>query len=163
MVTKIKLPFKRYLSKRFVENKVKFQQAKLADAVLTKTTSHPRINLVEIGQDFDNRCQEDIQIEQIFLRTYINGVPWGFIIWQQIQKEYGMPRPEEVSTSPDNKFNFPKNSNSLIRYRISIPPFVSTEERLYIDLWGYIVLKSSLGSFTKEISVQVWVDKADWG
>jgi hypothetical protein len=156
---------KRALSKRYVESKLIPKAAKVEHAVLASTGQLGKLynpfHFVQISKDFYNRSQGDLDIENVFLRTYINGVPFGFIIWQHIQREYNMPRPEEVATYP-GKFKFPKNHNSLIRFGISIPPSVSLEERLYIKLWGYVILKSSLGSFVREISDEVWIDKGQW-
>jgi len=159
MISRIIPPLKQYLLKRLIENRVKFERPEVEFAYLRSGMTNNPFHFIQIKTDFDNRCQDDLKIEYIFIKTYINGAPWGFIIWQHAQKEY--PHPEEVSTYPSG-FNFPKNDKSLIRLGISIPPFVSLEERLYVTLFGYIILKSSLGSFTKEISDEVWVDKEQW-
>jgi len=167
MIVKI-LPIsclKRGLSKRYVESKLMSQTAEVEHAVLANTGQLGKLynpfHFVQIKKGFDNRWQGDIDIEHVFLRIYLNGVPFEFIIWHHIQREYDMPRPEEVFTSP-GKFKFPKNHASLIRFGISIPPSISLEERLYIKLWGYLTVKSSFGSFTREISDEVWIDKGQW-
>jgi hypothetical protein len=166
LMSRFLFPFlKGRILKRIVEGRVSFESAEVEFAYLAKTgqvgkTGNP-FHYVGTKKAFDNRCPDDLEIEHIFLRTYINGAPWGFIIWQSAQKEYTMPRPEEVCTYP-GKFNFPKNDMSLIRFGISIPPFVSLEERLYVSLSGYVSLKSSFGSLTKQISDEVWIDKGRW-
>ena len=67
----------RHLSKKRVEDKIVVESAKaesafLAGSTLVGAVNNP-FNYVQIRKDFDNRSEENLQIEHIFLRIYVNG------------------------------------------------------------------------------------------
>jgi len=61
------------------------------------------------------------------------------------------------------EFKFKKDEEGYIKLYIFIPQYVSRNETIYIDLFGYINLRSSFGSFKKEIcDTDIQVDKKMW-
>ena len=158
---------KRALSKRYVESKLIPEAAKAEFAFLANSgqigTMNNPFNYVGIRKDFDNRSLDNLKIEYIFLRTYINGAAWGNIIWQNAEREFFAYRSKQgdIQTYPPG-FIFTKNDKTLIRFGIAIPPFVSLEEPLYVSFVGYITLKSSLVSFNILITDNIQIDKKEW-
>lgn len=167
MVKVLPLPsIKKALSRHYIENNInigsmEIESAYIAGTGQVGTTDNP-FHYVILKEEVDVRCNSTLEIERIFLRKYLNGCPSGYIIWDSSQG-HQFPLPQEVYTSPMANLTFPKNSVSIIRFGIPIPPFVSLDKDIYISVAGCMILKSSLGSFIKQISSgKVHIDKTKW-
>lgn len=151
---------KRYIENQFIPENAKVEFAFLANSGKIGTKNNP-FNYVGFRKDYDNRSLTDLEIEYIFLRVYINEASSGYIIWQKTGRKFlAQSRQGDIQTYPVG-FKFPKNSKSLIRFGVPLPPFVPFEE-LYIAFAGYMTLKSSLGSFDIPISDNIPIDKKQW-
>ena len=116
----------------------------------------------DILKKYDNRLRDDLDIEKIFLRVYLNRVPLRIITWKKIENYYGKLTVKEVETYP-MQFKFKKDDKGYIKLYIFIPPYVSRDETIYIDLFGHINMRSSFGSFKKEIyDIDIQVDEKMW-
>ena len=155
-------PLKRR-GRQWITNKVRFERGYVEYAYeagkIGKTNSP--LYCATIRQDIDNRSPEDLAAQKILVRVYINGVPYRTIIWGKGEDYYSSLQPREIDMYP-SKFVLAKDSKTVMRFNVFIPPYFSREDRLYIDLCGQIELNSSFGSFIRDISYQGWVDPNQW-
>ena len=103
---------------------------------------------VEIWKELDNRSPDNLEVERIFLRIYIDRAPWRVITWERDEESYyDSMRFKEIDADPDN-FKFPKDKRDCkIRLLALLPPYTALDKRIYINHYGYMVMKSSFGSF----------------
>jgi hypothetical protein len=163
--------FKKMMSERFIEkyvttqDSIEIQGQYRAGSAMLGWQDNP-FHYIVLEQKFNVMCNEDLTIEDIFLRKYINHCPVGYIIWNRSQGKI-THKPEEISTYQDD-LSFERYKpgqrmpNNFIRFGIPIPPFVSLEKDIFVELDGSIKLQSSLHSFPKKIQGLVRVDNKKW-
>ncbi len=150
-------------ARQWIANKVRFGKGYVESTYAAGTigkTSSP-LYCATIRQDIDNRSPEDLRIQKILVRVYINGVPYITMIRGKGEAYYSSLQPKEIDMYP-SEFALAKDSKTVMRVNVFIPPYFSREVRMYIDLYGQIELNSSFGSFIKGISYQGWVDPGQW-
>lgn len=149
---------------KWLDNSVRIENGKVKEVYLAGSLVGYESNpfpCIYILKRLDNRLRDVLEVEKIFLRVYVNYAPLKTIIWEKIEKRYENIPIKEVYIHPDG-FRFRKNEEGYIHFNIFIPPYVTRDETIYISLYGYIVLKSSFGSFKKEIADSIRVDKENW-
>ena len=149
---------------RWLDSRVQIKGGKAKDVYLAGNlgkTNNP-FPCIYILKKYDNRLRDDLDIEKIFLRVYLNGAPLRTITWEKTENYYEKVTMKEVETY-HTEFKFKKDEKGCIKLSIFIPPYVSRNETIYIDLVGCINLRSSFGSFKKEIyDTDIQVDKKMW-
>lgn len=149
---------------RWLDSRVQIERGKAKDVYLAGNlgkTNNP-FPCIHILKKYDNRLRDDLDIEKIFLRIYLNGAPLRTITWEKIENYYEKLKIKEVETYP-GEFKFEKDGKGYIKLYIFIPQYISRNEDIYIDLFGYINLRSSFGPFKKEIfDTDIRVDKEMW-
>ena len=129
-------PLKRR-GRQWITNKVRFERGYVEstyDAGKIGKTNNP-LYCATIRQDIDNRSPEDLRIQRILVRVYINGVPYRTMIWGEGEDYYNSLQPKEIDMYPSG-FVLRKDTKTVMRVNIFIPPYFSREDRTYMTYMG---------------------------
>ena len=149
---------------KWLDSRFRIEEGKVKDVYLAgKLVGNPNnpFPCIYILKECDNRLHDVLKVEKIFLRVYVNHAPLKTITWEKIEDYYENLPTKEIYTYPSG-FKFEKDEKGYIHLHIFIPPYVPRNETIYIDLYGYMNLRSSFGSFKKEVSDSISVDEKMW-
>jgi len=125
-------------------------------------------NRVWMRIPWDNRSQCDVELNELFIRVYVNHAPFKYIMWNKREAEIGIEishhREFDVHNAEkmEKSIVFRKNSKGLLDVYAYLPPYIDSNSDVYISLFGYTVFDSPFGMFTKKIRCEITVKPEDW-